>query len=156
MGYLSDKFNPWFLGMSTLFSTSFVAFILWGVFSQNLAELLAFGAACGILAGSWTRLWTGFVSPFAKDDNNVATYLFGYLILSRGLGNLLCTSSAFLTTSDFDFGMARTDFQVAGGRFENMIIYVGSCFAGSAGIAMLGWVLDAKTRRRLSGLGARW
>ncbi|KAK0504325.1 MFS general substrate transporter [Armillaria luteobubalina] len=140
MGYLSDKFNPWFLGMSTLFSTSFATFILWGVLSQNLAGLLAFGAAYGILAGSWTCLWTGFVSPFAKDDNNVATYLFGYLMLSRGLGNILCTpiSSAFLaTTSDFDFGIAR------------------SCFAGSAGIAMLGWVLDAKTRRQLSGLGAR-
>lgn len=158
MGYLSDKFNPWFLGMSTLFSTSLATFILWGVLSQNLAGLLAFGAAYGILAGSWTCLWTGFVSPFAKDDHNVATYLFGYLMLSRGLGNILCTpiSSAFLaTTSGFDAGTARTGFQVAGGRFENMILYVGSCFAGSAGIAMLGWLLDAKTRRRLSGLGVR-
>ncbi|PBK75192.1 MFS general substrate transporter [Armillaria solidipes] len=158
MGYLSDKFNPWFLGMSTLFSTSLATFILWGVLSQNLAGLLAFGAAYGILAGSWTCLWTGFVSPFAKDDHNVATYLLGYLMLSRGLGNILCTpiSSAFLATaSGFDAGTARTGFQVAGGRFENMILYVGSCFAGSAGIAMLGWLLDAKTRRRLSGLGVR-
>ncbi|PBK97305.1 MFS general substrate transporter [Armillaria gallica] len=158
MGYLSDKFNPWFLGMSTLFSTSLATFILWGVLSQSFAGLLAFGAAYGILAGSWTCLWTGFVSPFAKDDHNVATYLFGYLMLSRGLGNILCTpiSSAFLATaSDFDAGTAHTGFQVAGGRFENMILYVGSCFAGSAGIAMLGWLLDAKNRRRLSGLGVR-
>ncbi len=66
MGYLSDKFNPWFLGMSTLFSTSLATFILWGVLSQSLAGLLAFGAAYGILAGSWTCLWTGFVSPFAS------------------------------------------------------------------------------------------
>ncbi|KAK0187749.1 major facilitator superfamily domain-containing protein [Armillaria mellea] len=51
MGYLSDKFNPWFLGMSTLFSTSLATFILWSVLSQNLAGLLAFGAAYGILLG---------------------------------------------------------------------------------------------------------
>ncbi|KAK0202103.1 MFS general substrate transporter [Desarmillaria ectypa] len=144
MGYLSDKFNPWFLGMPTLFATSLATFVLWGVLSQNLAGLLAFGIAYGVLAGGWSSLWTGFVSPIAKDDPNLATYLFGYLMLSRGVGNILCTpiSSVLETASGSAVGSASTGFQVADGRFENMILYVGPCFTGAAGMALSGWGLD--------------
>ncbi|KAK0187747.1 MFS general substrate transporter [Armillaria mellea] len=149
MGYLSDKFNPWFLGMSTLFATSLAIFVLWGVLSQSLAGLLAFGIAYGVLAGGWSSLWTGFVSPIAKDDLNLATYLFGYLMFSRGVGNILCTpiSSVLETVSGSTVSSASTGFQVADGRFENMILYVGSCFAGAAGVALLGWGLDMNTMR---------
>ncbi|KAG7445644.1 MFS general substrate transporter [Guyanagaster necrorhizus] len=142
MGYLSDKFNPWFLEMSTLFATSLATSVLWGVLSQNLAGLLAFGITYGILAGGWSSLWTGFVSPIAKDDPNLATYLFGYLLLSRGIGNILCSpiSSVLATAPDTAVGMA--SFQVADGRYENMILYVGSCFVGAAGVMLLGWGLD--------------
>ncbi len=70
-------------------------------------------------------------------------------MLSRGVGNILCTpiSSALSTISESAIGKASTGFQVAGGRFENMILYVGSCFAGAAGVALLGWGLDARAGR---------
>ncbi|KAK0243884.1 MFS general substrate transporter [Armillaria nabsnona] len=149
MGYLSDKFNLWFLGTSTLFATSLATFVLRGVLSQSLAGLLAFGIAYGILAGGWSSLWTGFVSPIAKDDPSLATYLFGYLMLSRGVGNILCTpiSSVLETVSSSAVGSASTGFEVADGRFENMILYVGSCFAGAAGLGLLGWSLDINAVR---------
>ncbi|KAK0462090.1 MFS general substrate transporter [Desarmillaria tabescens] len=131
MGYLSDKFNPWLLGMSTLFVTSLATFVLWGVLSQSLAGLLAFGIAYGILAGGWSSLWTGFVSPIAS------------------VGNILCTpiSSVLETASGSAVGSASTGFQAADGRFENMILYVGSCFAGAASVALLGWGLNMNVIR---------
>lgn len=65
MGYLSDKVNPWLLGFSTLASTSAATFILWGVFSYNLAGLLSFGIFYGLLAGGWTSSWNGFTKPLS-------------------------------------------------------------------------------------------
>lgn len=134
--------------MSTLFATSLATFVLWGVLSQSLAGLLTFGIAYSILAGGWSSLWTGFISPIA-DDSNLATYLFGYLMLSRGVGNILCMpiSSISETMSGPAVGSASTGFPVADGRFENMILYVGSCFAGAAVVALLGWGLDMNTVR---------
>ncbi|KAK0441694.1 MFS general substrate transporter [Armillaria borealis] len=152
LGYLADRLNPWLLALSTLSSTSIATFILWGLLSRNLAGLLSFGIAYGALAGGWSSLWTGFIAPITKDDPNLVTYLFGYLMLSRGVGNILCTpiSSALSTISESAIGKASTGFQVAGGRFENMILYVGSCFAGAAGVALLGWGLDARAGRARS------
>ncbi len=70
-------------------------------------------------------------------------------MLSRGVGNILCTpiSSVLETVSSSAVGSASTGFEVADGRFENMILYVGSCFAGAAGVALLGWSLDINTVR---------
>lgn len=35
--------------------------------------------------------------------------------------------------------MSHTGFGVQGGKYEGMIVYVGSCFAGAALVALLGW-----------------
>jgi hypothetical protein len=37
---------------------------------------------------------------------------------------------------------------VGDGRFEKMIIYVGTCFAGAAGVAALGWAMDIRKGRQ--------
>ncbi|KAJ7608151.1 MFS general substrate transporter [Roridomyces roridus] len=151
MGYLSDKINPWILALSSLLTTSVITFILWGVLSHSLPGLLAFGLAYGSSAGGWSSLWTSFVQPLAKDDPGLSTTLYGYLLLSRGIGNIVSTpisaklySMANNVTGEMH-AHGSTGFTVGEGRFEKMIIYVGTCFAGAAVIAVLGWAMDRKT-----------
>nr|AGC14695.1 hypothetical protein [Lentinula edodes]AGC14720.1 hypothetical protein [Lentinula edodes]AGC14729.1 hypothetical protein [Lentinula edodes] len=180
-GYLSDKINPWFLGLSILASTSAATFILWGVLSYDLAGLLSFSLAYGILASGWTSTWNGFTKPLSRkymyalirwqysnfvnslnplaNDPNLSTTLFGVLLFSRGIGNIFSTpiSSALTslhsnsTTSSFTHTSNHLGFDVGGGKFEKMIVYVGMCFAGAALIALVGWVMDAAIRRRSFG-----
>nr|AGC14674.1 hypothetical protein [Lentinula edodes] len=180
-GYLSDKINPWFLGLSILASTSAATFILWGVLSYDLVGLLSFSLAYGILASGWTSTWNGFTKPLSRtymyalirwqysnfvnslnplaNDPNLSTTLFGVLLFSRGIGNIFSTpiSSALTslhsnsTTSSFTHTSNHLGFDVGGGKFEKMIVYVGMCFAGAALIALVGWVMDAAIRRRSFG-----
>ncbi|KAJ7160130.1 major facilitator superfamily domain-containing protein, partial [Mycena filopes] len=147
MGYLADKFNPWLLALVTLLSTSVATFVLWGVLSHSFGGLLAFGIAYGSVAGGWSSLWTGFVRPVANDDPAVSTALYGYLLLSRGIGNIVSTpiSAKLFAGSHNGTGAAvGTGFEVGDGRFESMIIYAGTCFAGAAGIAALGWGINVR------------
>lgn len=77
-------------------------------------------------------------------------------MFTRGIGNILSAPiSSRLSSNSFEgnsttpgalWGHERTGFEVGGGRFEKMIVYVGSIFAGAAGIALLGWGLDVKNR----------
>ncbi|KAF7337832.1 MFS general substrate transporter [Mycena venus] len=157
MGYLSDTFNPWMLAFSILITTSATSFILWGVLSYSFAGLVAFGIAYGTVAGGWTCLWTGFVKPLAKDDLVMSTTLYGYLLLSRGVGNIVSTpiSARLYSQTHLNHNanataavvQSKIGFEVGDGRFETMIVYVGTCFAGAAGVAALGWVMDVRKRR---------
>ncbi|KAF8172024.1 major facilitator superfamily domain-containing protein [Mycena galopus ATCC 62051] len=152
MGYLSDRFNPWILALVTLFTTSVATFILWGVLSHSFAGLLTFGIAYGSIAGGWSSLWTGFVRPLANDDPATSTMLYGYLLLSRGIGNIVSTpiSAKLLVYSqslNATSSPESTGFNVGDGRFERIIIYVGTCFAGAAGVAALGLAMDARKRK---------
>ncbi|KAF8122341.1 MFS general substrate transporter [Mycena galopus ATCC 62051] len=155
MGYLSDSFNPWMLAFSILMTTSVTSFILWGVLSHSYAGLLAFGIAYGAVAGGWTCLWTGFVKPLAKDDIVMSTTLYGYLLLSRGIGNIVSTPISAKLYAHTETHVNATvvgeapsiGFGVGDGRFATMIIYVGTCFAGAAGVAALGWMMDVRKSR---------
>ncbi|KAJ6583983.1 MFS general substrate transporter [Mycena vulgaris] len=153
VGYLSDKFNPWILGLSTLLTTSVATFLLWGVLSHTLAGLLTFCVAYGTVASGWTSIWTGFVRPLANDDPAISTTLYGYLMLSRGIGNIVSapiSAKLYAQPHNLTGGVDRTGFDVGDGRFEKMIIYVGTCFAGAAGVAALGWAMDVRKGRRSS------
>lgn len=162
MGTLSDHFSPWFLAVSSLFAASAFTLVLWGGLSTSLASLLSFAVAYGILAGGWSCLWTGFVRPVAstslpcldlsqtniaaEDDPVLATTLFGLLLLSRGVGNIL---SAPISTSLLRpipaFAMSgKTGFTEGNGRFASVIVYVGVVFAGAAIIGLFGWAMDKK------------
>ncbi|KAJ7474205.1 MFS general substrate transporter [Mycena latifolia] len=155
MGYLSDKLNPWILALATLFASSVTTFILWGVLSHTFAGLLAFGIVYGSIAGGWTSLWTGFVRPLAKDDPVMSTSLYSYFLLSRGVGNIMSTpisTKLYAQPHNVTGAVDKTGFDVGDGRFEKMIIYVGTCFAGAAGVAALGWALDVRKGRQ-SGRG---
>ncbi|TFY57608.1 hypothetical protein EVG20_g8480 [Dentipellis fragilis] len=158
LGFLSDRFSPWLLALLTCSFTSIATFVLWGVVGNVFAGLIVFGMAFGLLAGGWSTLWSGFLRSFAKDDPALATLLYGFLMLSRGLGNVLCSpistslssvTSPTVSLSDSMFqSTGKTGFDVADGRFEKLIIYVGSCFAGAAVIALVGWGGDKAGRMR--------
>ncbi|KAJ7187252.1 MFS general substrate transporter [Mycena filopes] len=152
VGFLSDKLNPWVLALTTLLTASAATFILWGALSHSFAGLLVFSIAYGGVASGWTSVYSGFIKPVAKDDPALTTTLFGYLLFSRGLGNILSTpiSAKLYTSSRNVTGAIGTGFDVGDGRFETMIIYVGTCFAGAAGIAALGWGMDARKVPRTS------
>ncbi|KAH7909233.1 MFS general substrate transporter [Hygrophoropsis aurantiaca] len=141
LGFLSDTMDPSALALTSLASAALTIFILWGVLSHTFAGLIVFGIVYGMIAGGWTSLWMGFVRPFAKDDPTLSTSLFGYLLLSRGLGNILSSpiATSLLRGGGRSFGSAKTGFDVGDGKFAKMIIYVGICFACAALIVGVRW-----------------
>ncbi|KAJ6491895.1 MFS general substrate transporter, partial [Mycena sanguinolenta] len=143
MGYLSDQFNPWILALANLLATSAATFILWGVCSHSFGWLMAFGIVYGGLAGGWSSMWAGFVRPLANDDVGLSTMLYGYLLLSRGIGNIVSNPistklQVYRRAHSLTSSLERTGFDVADGRFRNVIIYVGTCFAAGSSLTALG------------------
>lgn len=75
----------------------------------------------------------------------MATTVFAFLMLGRGIGNILSTpiSTALQHThiSASHHGR-KLGFMVANGQYRDMIVYVGSCFAAASVLAMIGWGWD--------------
>ena len=70
--------------------------------------------------------------------------------MTRGIGSILSTPISTALSpirSDSMLSNGRTGFEVGGGRFSKVIVYVGTCFAGAASIAVLGWIVDVRKRR---------
>ncbi|PVG01313.1 MFS general substrate transporter [Serendipita vermifera] len=136
---------------STLLGTCIATFIIWSVLGHSLAGLIAFGVVYGSFAGGWTSMWTGFVRQIVHEDPMLSTNLLSYLMLSRGLGNILSTpiSTALSSPHAGRRRHERFGFDVGSGRFENVILYAGSCFAAAAVIASIGWGFDRSTLRQL-------
>ncbi|KAG8830578.1 hypothetical protein FRC17_004682 [Serendipita sp. 399] len=153
-GALADYMDTWLLAFSTLIGTCLATFVGWGVISYSLAGLIGFGIVYGVLAGGWSSLWTGFVkSVVSQEDPRLCTTLMGYLMFSRGLGNILSTpiTAAMARPRGIDATPGRLGFGVGNGKFENVIVYTGTCFAGASVIAGIGWIVD-QTHRRSSTL----
>ncbi|EPQ51106.1 MFS general substrate transporter [Gloeophyllum trabeum ATCC 11539] len=150
LGILADRYNPWVLGSMTCISISLATFVLWGVLSDNIAALITYGIAYGGLAGGWSSLWTGFIRPIAKDDPTLSTYIYGLLMFSRGFGNVVSTPISTSLSRGYPPNAmnGKTGFDVAGGRFEKMIVYVGTCFASAAVVALAGWAVEKSGPRR--------
>jgi MFS transporter, MCT family, solute carrier family 16 (monocarboxylic acid transporters), member 10 len=77
------------------------------------------------------------------------TTLLGFLMLSRGIGNVLSTpiSTALSHGGGNAHHVAKVGFNVEGGRYQKMIVYVGACFAGGAVVSAVGWGVDKRSRR---------
>ncbi|KAL4250659.1 Proton-linked Monocarboxylate Transporter [Abortiporus biennis] len=152
IGILSDKLNPFALAISTLTFTSLATFILWGLLAHSFKGVLAFGIVYGCFATGWSSVYTGFMKRFSHDDPTISTSIIGVLMLTRGIGNILSTpistalqqphssvnsSSALNLNNNY-----HTGFEVSEGQYSRMIVYVGTCFAGSALITAFGWGWD--------------
>ncbi|ESK88007.1 mfs monocarboxylate [Moniliophthora roreri MCA 2997] len=154
MGYLSDSFSPWVLAVSTLTFTSLATFILWGILSSSFGGLVSFGIVYGVFAGGWSSLWTGFIRLLSEDPA-LATTIFGYMGLSRGLGNIFSTpistalsASSYSNNATSAVAGSHNGYTIADGKYEKMIVYVGTCFAGAALVSLIGWVGDGMKRRQ--------
>lgn len=73
----------------------------------------------------------------------LAISMFGYLNFSRGIGSIVSTPIA----TAFQHGhslvettRAKVGFDVGGGRFREVIIYTGLCFAAGSIMTLYGWV----------------
>ena len=69
--------------------------------------------------------------------------LFGFLMLSRSIGGVLSAPimnalSAAVDGVDVGHLRLKAGFEVAGGRFEQVTVYVGTCFAGAALVPLMG------------------
>ncbi|KAJ3789846.1 MFS general substrate transporter [Lentinula aff. detonsa] len=164
MGYFSDSSlkHCFILGLGTLLATSVAIFVLWGVFSTNVAGLFSFCIVYGMLAGGWPSLWSGFGKGLTSNDPTLSMTLFGILLFSRGIGNIASTpisvaltgisSTSYSSISGAYLDHPDLGFKVAGGRFASTIMYVGTCFAGAGMIVLFGWGRDVyKQRSRISG-----
>jgi len=78
------------------------------------------------------------------------TTVIGYLMLSRGVGNILSTpiSTALSNPSANPSSQATLGFNVGGGRFSNIITFAGTCFAGAALTTGIGWGVDSISLRQ--------
>jgi MFS transporter, MCT family, solute carrier family 16 (monocarboxylic acid transporters), member 10 len=61
LGTCADRYNPWFLALTTLSAASGTVFVFWGILARNISGLIAFGIVYGVLASGWSSLWTGFL-----------------------------------------------------------------------------------------------
>lgn len=183
LGILSDRFSPWLLASTTLLCTAFSIFVLWGVLSYTFAGVIVYGIVYGSLASGYSSLWTGFVRPIAskschvhhtlialidarlarpEDDPTMSTTIFGFLMLSRGIGNILSTpistalqpsqstSASMRVSSHHEIG-----FKLSGGQYEKVIVYAGTCFVAAAAVVAAGWILERRHPRTASNSMAR-
>ncbi|KIM28059.1 hypothetical protein M408DRAFT_24078 [Serendipita vermifera MAFF 305830] len=150
-GVLSDHLDPWLLALSSLMGACLTIFVLWGLLGCSLSRLIAFGLVYGSVAGGWSSMWSGFIRQVARDDPQMVTTMTGYLMLSRGIGNVLSTpiSTAVSRPKAGSTTPLKLGFDVGNGKFENVIIYAGTCFAGAVIISGMGWGWDrAKSSQR--------
>lgn len=153
VGSLSDHFTPWLIALITAILSCICTFVFWGAIG-NVAGLMIFGATYGLVAGGWSTLWSGFVRKISKDDPSLSMSLYGFLMLTRGLGNVLSTPVstrlASLSSTITATGYKMTGFDIEGGRFEKLIVYVRTCYAAAAIIALIGWGGETIAARRHS------
>ncbi|KZV73163.1 hypothetical protein PENSPDRAFT_663195 [Peniophora sp. CONT] len=90
-----------------------------------------------------------------EEDRSLYMTLMGILMCTRGLGNVLSTPLATALSSGgsgFNATAAvHTGFAVAGGKYKDMIVYVGSCFAAAAVIAVVGLGREWVVKKRATG-----
>lgn len=114
--------------------------------------------------GSLYKAYSQYASPIrticyalsglqVEDDPMLMNSLFGYLGVTRGLGNILSTPIATaLRGAQTDSSITAVSrvhrgFDVGGGEFKSMIIYTGTCFAGAAALAGFAYFLDFRSRK---------
>lgn len=83
----------------------------------------------------------------------MATTILGFLMLSRGIGNILSTPistalqparSPAVTSPSPPVYQHEIGLKLAGGQYEKVIVYAGTCFVAAAAVIVAGWVIERK------------
>ncbi|KAF9871839.1 MFS monocarboxylate [Colletotrichum karsti] len=130
LGYLSDRVNNVLvLVFASSFLSAIASFFLWG-YAGSLAPLLAYALVYGVASGGFPCLWQKFGSVLSEDPAPV----YSFMAFGKGIGNILIGP---ISTSLIN-GPVRSGY--GQGRFEGLIIYLGSMMLGSS-LGILGWSL---------------
>lgn len=92
IGILSDFVSPYVLAASTLMTSALATFFLWGFASTTFAPFLVYSIIFGLVCGGFTSVNSGVVKDLVGDDLKQAGFLFGFISLSRGFGNIMTVS----------------------------------------------------------------
>lgn len=153
VGLLSDRLSPWPIALIGSALSCLCTFVFWGAM-RNTVGLMLFGATYGLVAGSWSTLWGQFAHRISKGDPSLSMSLYGLFMMTRGLGNILCTpiSTALLSTSISSTTAYRSNGEQGATlhqvKWQKLIVYVGTCFAGVSIISLMGWARDRTSARR--------
>lgn len=141
VGILSDRFDPWVLSAFITLFTSFTTFIIWGVLSQSFVPLAVYAFLFGAIASGWSVLFFPFIKPICKDDHIATSSVYGYYMLTKGIGNILSTPIAISLQKGSRAleGSRNLGFDVSDGHYASMIIFTGACFAAAAASSCAGW-----------------
>jgi hypothetical protein len=76
-----------------------------------------------------------------EDDHIATSSVYGYLMLTTGIGNILSTpiATSLQRSSHVLHGSRGLGFDVNDGRYASMIIFTGVCFATAAASSCAGW-----------------
>ena len=83
----------------------------------------------------------------------MATTILGFLMLSRGIGNILSTPistalqparSPAITPPSPPVYQHEIGCKLAGGQYEKVIVYAGTCFVAAAAVIVAGWAVERK------------
>ncbi|KAF7794835.1 hypothetical protein EIP86_005977, partial [Pleurotus ostreatoroseus] len=111
--------------------------------------ILVYAIVYGAVTGGFGSLWSAFGKIIAKDDSLLTTTVFAGLMFTRGIGNIISTPvSTALQEAHYtaQSGGFKSGYTAAGGRYQDMIIFAGTCFAGGAIITLIGWGVDRRSR----------
>ncbi|RSL59720.1 hypothetical protein CEP54_007163 [Fusarium duplospermum] len=133
-GFILDRTNNMLL---LIFISSFVSaavsFTLWG-FAHSFVTLLTFALLFGLFAGAFPVLWAKFGSVISEDPAQI----YSLMAFGKGIGNLATGPvTAKLLTRPVSSGYGI-------GKFEPVIIFLGSMFCSS--LAIFGWPLQRRAR----------
>lgn len=127
-GYLSDRNLPLdVLTISSPLIAGVAAYTCWGL-AHNVGLLAVFAIIYGFFGAGYTALW-GRMGTKISSEPSAAFTAFGLLNLGKGVGNVLAgpIGGALLK-----HGVATGEY--GAGRYEEVILFVGSAMVLSAGI----------------------
>lgn len=138
-GKLSDKVSVHILAAISAAVACASTFILWSL-ADSLAYVIAFAFLFGSFASGFIALWPRMGTMFAERDANM---IYSFLSCGRGVGVIVSgpTSSSLLKVSS-----AHSNDVSAHGKFDALILFVGSCMAASAVVSCIGWLSSSFKR----------
>ena len=86
-----------------------------------------------------------------EDDPTHTTSMLGFLLLFRGIGNILSTPISTALQTDSQLGVSDQPIGIGGaykGSYEKVVVYAGTCFAAATVVVAAGWIMDGTFSRR--------
>jgi MFS family permease len=133
--------------LSSSLGAALATFLLWGL-ARSYAQLIVFAIIYGAFASGLISLWARIGTFFGEKD---AQKIYSVMSFGRGIGNIASgpISAALLSSKH---GRKAVDGTAYGlGRYEAVILFVGTCMSVSAFLAAIGFIaiaIEERTERK--------